>query len=106
MAAIATNVRFGSEMAVQKDSGTASKNRTSRRLIDITRRSLLPSISGVTFLISVFKQRLHVVRREGTLVRNIKVVAYRSKIEIDAVSPSEQIHAIGVIDSARGRHRR
>src|SRR5262249_36551310 len=94
---------LGQKCAVQKDS---SQNRTSRRLIDITGRSLLPWISSATFLIPVFKQRLHIVRRKGTLVRDTKVVAYRSKIEIDAVSPSEQIHAIGVIHSARSRHRR
>src|SRR5450755_4647474 len=64
----------------------------------------MPVIAGLALLVAVFVQSAHVSLVEGPFVRQGEVIVDVSKIEAHAITLSGDIHAIGVVDAARGPH--
>ena len=70
----------------------------------IAGRRLVPMIAGLALVVALREQGAHVSLVEGPFVRQGKVIVDVSKVEADAITLSGDIHAIGVVNTARGCH--
>src|SRR5262245_33029008 len=76
------------------------------RSLLIARRRLVPVIARLALIVSVRKQCAHVPLIEGSFVTQSKVAIEVGKVKADAITLGGNIHPIGVVDAACGRHGR
>src|SRR4029077_4651298 len=74
------------------------------RSLLVARRRFVPVIAGLALVVAVLEQGAHVSLVEGPFVRQGEVIVDVSKVEADAITLSGDIHAIGIVDAARGCH--